>query len=124
MDDFKPVDGKKNRELHGPSDGNLVLRSRNDVDIDGETVRLGSGSGSSQIPIALNNESLGDAEALWDLLNITDPTSPLGAIFDAINTALSGALEPLYQAYEAAYQAAKPSAKGAANVVAEPEGGE
>lgn len=119
-DDFEPI-GEKNREIHGPSDGNLVLRSRNDVDIDAaDTVRLGTGDPGSQLPLALNNESLGDAEALHDYLD-PSPTQPFGKLLVKLNTALSGAITDEIAALVTAHELAKPSARGAANVVAAPE---
>jgi hypothetical protein len=115
-DDFEPV-GEDNREVHGPKDGNVVIRSRNDIDIDAAgTVHLGKGGGSGD-PIAINNESLGDAEALYDYMS-PNPGSPIGDFLVKLNALLSGALTDDILKLVTAHELAKPSAQGAENVTA------
>lgn len=121
-DDFEPID-EKNREIHGPKDGNLVLRSRNDLDIDAAgTVELGTGDSGDKSAIAINSESLADAEALHDFMD-PNPTATWGKILVKINAVLSGGITEDIAALILEHAAATPDAKGAENVNAKPEAG-
>jgi hypothetical protein len=125
-DDFIPAD-PKNKESHGPTDGDYRIISRQtlfllatggNVLIDGELVRLGSGSAGNQVPIALNQEVLADTLALHNLLD-PNPPSPFGLILEAIAAGVP-AVAPLIEGFTEAWRLAEPSSNGADNVVARP----
>ncbi len=124
-DDFEPVD-EKNREIHGPKDGNLVLRSRKAFDVEavddarvqGDNVRLGNGTSSSQSAVAIQSEVRGDLDSLFNLHALID--TALKAIQSALgNPAATAAVE----AYSALLKATQMTSEGAENVTAKPDGG-
>ncbi len=120
-DDFEPVD-EMNREIHGPKDGDLVLRSRNDLDINASgTVQLGAGDAGDKSAIAINTESIADAEALHDFMD-PSPEGTWGKILIKINAVLSGAITEDIVTLTAEHVAATPNAQGAENVTAKPGG--
>jgi len=123
-DDFEPVD-EMNRELHGPKDGNLVLRSRkafdleatDDARVQGDSVRLGNGDSGSQSAVAIQSEVRTDLDALFNLHALID--TALKAIQSALgNPAATAAVE----AYSALLKATQMTSEGAENVTAKPGG--
>lgn len=121
-DDFEPVN-ELNREIHGPKDGDLVIRSRNDVDIDATgDVQLGAGDAEDKSAVAINSESIADADALHSFMD-PSPEGTWGKILIKINVVLSGGITDDIAALIIEHTAATPNAQGAGNVTAKPGGG-
>ncbi len=117
-DDFEPVN-EKNREIHGPKDANLVLRSRNDVDIDASgTVELGAGDSGDKSAIAIQSEVRGDLDALFNLHALIDTTLKALAAASGNPAAITAS-----EAYSAALKITSMTSEGAENVTAKPDGG-
>jgi hypothetical protein len=135
-DDFEPRDDK-NREIHGPSDGNLYLDSRNLLELFGKTgveiwgrnvylypssadglVQLGEGATSTMKPLAVNEEVLADLELLHALVNpYPVAESPFGRILALIEADIP-AIAPVVLELQALWEQVTPSARPAFNVVA------
>lgn len=131
-DDFTPTD-TRNKETHGPSDGDLVYVSRQDlrlraaenVSINGDVVQLGVGSSSGdeesqgQSAIGIHSELRTDADRVWAILD-PRPAAPFGLILAELAVGVPTLLS-LIDDFTAVWELAEPESKGAANVNAAPE---
>jgi hypothetical protein len=138
-DDFEPQDDK-NREIHGPSDGNLYLDSRQLLELFGKTgvevwgrnvylypssadglVQLGEGATSTMKPLAIHEEVRGDIDRTYGLLDAS-PTGDLGVLLLAIRAAIIAGggsdIQPFIDDFLLSWTAAEPVSLEAHAVVA------